>query len=356
MKKLLYIVPHLSTGGMPQYLLKQIETFKDEFNIQVIEYTNVSLDYVVQKNKIKELCEVITIGEHKSDIVGIIRKEQPDIIHFQEIPETFVDKQYLNEIFTNDRNYNIIITTHSSYTDPTTLLYHPDKFVLVSPWSQKVFKLYFTDIDCDIWEYPIEYHVYDKDEAKKKLNFDPEYKHVLHVGLFTDGKNQGHIFDVARKCKDKNVKFHFVGNQAGNFEFYWGPLMKNKPSNCIVYGERDDVDDFYKAADLFYFPSKWELSPLSVKEAISYDLPVFLTRLHTYEDMFNGISTYFIDGNIDRAADLLINKLNLQNNTLPSSNKISAFHILTDIDSDREIRSMQSLTKLTDYYTRTRPV
>ena len=28
MKKVLYITPHLSTGGLPQYLLKKIETFK----------------------------------------------------------------------------------------------------------------------------------------------------------------------------------------------------------------------------------------------------------------------------------------------------------------------------------------
>ena len=111
-KKLLYIVPHLSTGGLPQYLLKQIQSFKDEFEIVVVEYNCVSMDFVVQRNKIKELCEVITIGEHKSDVVGIIRKEQSHIVHFQEIPETFVDKQYLNQIFDNGRDYNIVITTH----------------------------------------------------------------------------------------------------------------------------------------------------------------------------------------------------------------------------------------------------
>jgi autotransporter strand-loop-strand O-heptosyltransferase len=296
-KKLLYIVPHLSTGGMPQYLLKQIQTFKDEFNIIVVEYNCVSMDFVVQRNKIKELCEVITIGEHKSDIVGIIRKEQPHIIHFQEIPETFVDKQYLNEIFDGGRNYNIIITTHSSYTKPEDLLYTADKFVLVSEWSRKRFAKYFTQIDCDIWEYPIEYWDGDKDEAKEIVGFDKEYKHILHVGLFTDGKNQGDIFELARICEKENykVKFHFVGNQAGNFQFYWGPLMENKPDNCIIWGEQSDTAKFYKGADLFYFPSKWELNPLAVKEAISYRLPLFLKKLHTYEDYYNGIATYISD-------------------------------------------------------------
>ena len=293
-KKLLYIVPHLSTGGMPQYLLKQIQSFKDEFEIVVVEYNCVSMDFIVQRNKIKELCEIITIGEHKSDVVGIVRKEQPHIIHFQEIPETFIDKQYLNEIFDNSRKYNIITTTHSSYTEPKDLLYTADKFVLVSEWSRKKFAEYFTNIPCDIWEYPIEQWDGDKNKAKDIVGFDKEYKHILHVGLFTDGKNQGDIFELARLCEKENykIKFHFVGNQADNFKFYWLPLMENKPNNCIVWGEQDNTEKFYKAADLFYFPSKWELNPLAVKEALSYRLPIFLKKLHTYEDYYDGVVTY----------------------------------------------------------------
>ena len=50
-------------------------------------------------------------------------------------------------------------------------------------------------------------------------------------------------------------EFHSVGNQADNFKWYWEPLMKFKPDNCIVWGERDDASKFYKASDLFYFSS-----------------------------------------------------------------------------------------------------
>ena len=319
--KLLYIVPHLSTGGMPQYLLKQIQSFKNEFEIVVVEYNCVSMDFVVQRNKIKEICEVITIGEHKSDVVGIVRKEKPAIVHFQEIPETFVDKQYLNEIFDNGRDYNIVITTHSSYTEPKELIYTADKFVLVSEWSRKKFAEYFTQIQCDIWEYPIEYWNGNKDKAKDVVGFDKEYKHILHVGLFTDGKNQGDIFELARLCEKENykVKFHFVGNQAGNFQFYWGPLMENKPDNCIIWGEQNDTEKFYKAADLFYFPSKWELNPLAVKEAISYNLPLFLKKLHTYEDYYDGVATYISDNqqeNLQNLVKLLKPKKVIYNNLM----------------------------------------
>jgi len=36
MKKLLFIAPHLSTGGLPQYLTKKIELLKDEFDVYLV--------------------------------------------------------------------------------------------------------------------------------------------------------------------------------------------------------------------------------------------------------------------------------------------------------------------------------
>ena len=92
-------------------------------------------------------------------------------------------------------------------------------------------------------------------EAKEELGFQKDWKHVLMVGLFSVGKNQSEIFDVARLLEKYKIKFHFVGNQAMNFEDYWKPLMDFKPKNCVVWGERDDTDMFYKACDLFYFSS-----------------------------------------------------------------------------------------------------
>jgi glycosyltransferase involved in cell wall biosynthesis len=343
MKNLIYIVPHLSTGGMPQYLLKQIETFKDDYDVSVIEYNHVSSDFVVQRNKIKSICRVFTLGDDKSHILELIKMGKPDIIHFQEIPETFVDKEYLIKIFDNNRPYNIVTTTHSSYTEPSSLLYTADRFVLVSEWSRKKFKSYFTDIECDIWEYPIELIEYNKDVAKLKLNFDPSYKHVLHVGLFTDGKNQGDIFEIARMCEENGdkIKFHFVGNQAGNFKFYWGPLMENKPNNCIVHGEKENVSDYYKASDLFYFPSKWELNPLSVKESLSYGLPTFLKKLHTYEDYYDGKVTYLHDLKQTNYSNL-IKVLKPEQNTP----RVQIIHISTVPEQERCVKSKELLKKL----------
>jgi hypothetical protein len=40
MQKLLFIAPHLSTGGLPQYLTKKIELLKDIYEIYLVEWVD----------------------------------------------------------------------------------------------------------------------------------------------------------------------------------------------------------------------------------------------------------------------------------------------------------------------------
>ena len=304
-KKLLFIAPHLSTGGMPQFVLKQIEILKDEYEISIIEWENVTGGvFVVQRNSIENILEnnFYTISQNKTEVLSIISDIEPDIGHFHEIPETFMERSILDKIYSEDRKYHIVVTTHSSLTDPSNIKYTADRFILVSEWSKDIFDTFFKgEIECEVWEYPIEKYKYDKDSAKDELGWDKDYKHVLNVGLFTKGKNQGELFELAKELKREKVIFHFVGNQAVNFKDYWGPIMESIPSNCIVHGERNDVYKFYKAADLFYFTSNFELNPLAVKEALGYGLPTFIKRLHTYKNMYDEKVIYITnDSNINK--------------------------------------------------------
>ena len=297
-KKLLYIAPHLSTGGQPQYLYKQVKEFINHFDIEVVEINNSGGDaFVVQKNRIKSLVPVHTLGVDKSSIIKLIERINPDIIHFQEIPQFDLPTYILDKIWDKNRKYFIVASTHGSFTNPFDITYQPDKYILVSNWSKKKFEEAELNVPLDIWEYPIEEYTFDKQTAQTQLNLDPTYKHVLNVGLFAPGKNQAEIFAIARQLEKYKIKFHFVGNQAMNFEEYWKPLMQHKPDNCIVWGERTDVDTFYSACDMFYFASTLELNPLSIKEALSYKLPCIFRKLHTYLDTYdnNSLVTYIND-------------------------------------------------------------
>ena len=192
MQKLLYIAPHLSTGGLPQYLTKKIELLKDEFDIYLVEWVDCTGGkLVVQRNKIKNLLpesKFYTLYEDKTELFSIINKIQPDIIHLEEIPEMFMDTKVAEFIYDPRRKYKIVETSHDSSYDTTQKTFYPDKFMFVSDWQINQYK--DINIPSVLVEYPIEYvNRPDRTEALKKLGLNPEYKHVLHIGLFTPRKN-----------------------------------------------------------------------------------------------------------------------------------------------------------------------
>ena len=88
MKTILFITPHLSTGGLPQYLLKKVTVLKNTYNIFVIEYDDITGGkFIVQKKRLFNLLgdNLITIppGTEKQLLISAISKINPDIIHFE---------------------------------------------------------------------------------------------------------------------------------------------------------------------------------------------------------------------------------------------------------------------------------
>lgn len=283
--KILYLLPHCSTGGMPQYTLKQIQTFKDENDIYVLEHSFYGYDFVVQRRQMEKEAKFMSLYGDEKKLQKAVNSIKPDVIHCQELPESFLRlPNSLQFLYSSDRTWNVVVTTHSSHTTPKDFKFYPDRIITVNNWQKSLLENSLSGVEVDIWEYPIEDLVPTKEEkqsAKENLGFKEGYdKHILNVGLFTPGKNQGELFEIARSTP-KNL-YHFVGNQASNFSYYWKPLMETIPENCIVWGERPDVDEFYKAADEFYFTSNFELNPLCVKEALSFGLPIKMKKLHTY--------------------------------------------------------------------------
>ena len=319
MKKLLYIAPHLSTGGLPQYLTKKIELLNDTYDIYVVEYDDITGGVlVIQKNKIKNLIgdKLITIpfGSDKNVLIDKINEIQPDIIHLEELPEYFMSDDIAKKIYTDNRNYKIFETCHDSSFNTNNKRFSPDKFILVSNYQVKM--LGELNINSEVVEYPIEYkNRPDRDQSLINLGLDPTYKHVLHIGLFTPRKNQKEFFEYAEKFVGQKIQFHSIGCMADNFKHYWEPLLKDKPENIIIHGEKSNVDDFYSSMDLFLFTSKGtvndkETMPLVIREAISWNIPTLIYNLPVYEnyfDKFNNIS-YLDFNDFDKNIDE-INKL-----------------------------------------------
>ena len=101
-KRILFLAPHLSTGGMPAFLLKRIEALKDSYNITVVEHRNFSDHFIVQKNKIKELVNnFYTLGEDKAELQNIISSNRIDIVHIDEMSESLEDEELMDQLYCN---------------------------------------------------------------------------------------------------------------------------------------------------------------------------------------------------------------------------------------------------------------
>ena len=188
------ILPHCSSGGLPQYALRKIEVLYQKNEIYVIEYANIDNDhFTVQKDKIKSIVgsNYYTLGDNKDEILEIINKISPDIIHFEEFSETFINKGILFEIYKPTRKYHIIETTHGTSFNINNKSFFPDEFWVVSEYNKR--QLESLKIPITLVKYPI-----DKKQRTDKNNEGGSVKKPQN-SFFSDEKDYG------KKQIEKNV-------------------------------------------------------------------------------------------------------------------------------------------------------
>jgi len=306
--RVLFLAPHLSTGGMPAFLLKRIEALQASTVVEicVVEYHCYSMDYVVQRNKIISLVgkdNFHTLYEDKMELFKYIEEFKPDIIHIDEMSER-MNQLMITKLYFGKRNYKVIETCHDiSFKPEIEKIFIPDALALCTPYHLKT----FSSVPCpkEVLLFPIDPNkvwAAEQYKTKEALGLNLTRGHVVNIGLWTKGKNQGEGIEIAKSVPE--LDFHFIGNQAGNFQDYWEPLMKDLPSNVFVWGERDDALEFMKAADIIMFNSTWECNPLVLREAISLGKPIIARNLPQYEDMF---TPYIVDLDPEKLREQIIN-------------------------------------------------
>ena len=312
-QKLLIIAPHLSTGGGPQYILDYLKYHKQEYSeIKLVEFTEFSWEFVIQKNKLINLLgkeNIFTLGKYGADsktfakdkekLIPILENYSPDVIWMNEMPEAYEYKLPPNTVmdflYSSKRKYKIIETTHFNAFNFLNKKFIPDEFLFCSPKHLQESK--HINIPKTVWQTPIEDNIRpDRDLTLKKLGLDPSKYHVLNVGLFNANKNQKYIFDLAENTQNLPIQYHFIGNQCFIGETGITNNQKNL-SNCKLWGEKDNVDQFMSCMDLFLFPSIKELNPLTIKEALSWGMEVMANNtednksyINQYKD-FNNFNT-----------------------------------------------------------------
>jgi FkbM family methyltransferase len=243
-----------------------------------------------------------------------------------------MDSNLTKEIYNVDRDYVLIETSHDSSFSHKGKVWFPDRLALISQWQINEFTplgIPITLLEADVIyrERP------NRNQGLRKLGLDPQKIHILNVGLWTSRKNQKEGIQYAKYfhevLQNDRVQFHFVGNMADNFYEYWSPLMKEVTPNVKVWGERKDVENFYSCMDIFLFTSRGyahdkETSPLVLKEAIGWQMPIFMYNLPVYlnyYDKFNGIK-YLMD-DVTKNAEMLNKNITEMYSVIPKEFEVS---------------------------------
>ena len=327
-KKILFLVPHLSTGGMPQFLLKRIQALKKHTDVElfVYEWIQTSIYYTIQREKIINL-----IGDNffscgyaqnwneintdlQKNLINYCTEKSIDIIHIEDEAENFLNTEILKELYDKKHKWQIVETPHSMNYNPDKKIFEPKGYCFVTNYHLNITN---KNVYKEVIEYPLDtsiIHSKSSENIKKEKGWrhNGEY-HIINIGLWTPGKNQEYAINLAKRLWDKyrwTYIFHFIGNQAPNFKDYWGPLMNNLPPNILIHGEKDEyeVSKFYKMSDLMLFTSTWECNPIVLKESITNGIKIMAYDL----DHYGSENTPFIEpltGNIDKDYELFLNTI-----------------------------------------------
>lgn len=139
--------------------------------------------------------------------------------------------------------------------------------------EKNIYTFHFTSLNKnDILAKPVEY--FEKLKLRKKLGYD--YKRIfVSVGQIVHRKGYDIFFDAIKNEEFKDAAFIIIGT--GNLIEEYTEYIKNQNlKNVFFVGfkEKKEVLDFYKMADVFFFPTRYDIWGLVINEAMALGLPI----------------------------------------------------------------------------------
>ncbi len=152
---------------------------------------------------------------------------------------------------------------------------------------------------------------FDRSELRQKLGIPPEHKILLYVGRLAKEKNMATLFEMAALVfrQDPSLRLWLVGDGPYRSEcvrmardFGIGDRVK-----FVGFVPRDQVDQYYAAADLFVFASITETQGLVVQEAMTYGLPaVAVIGGGASEGIEEGVNGFVVKNDVHTFADQIL--------------------------------------------------
>jgi len=221
-----------------------------------------------------------------------------DIIHSLSGPtfKTFI-YIYLIKKMLNEKPKTIISMIHPHWNIFSHMIFHifkPDSIMTFSPkWDLffkkfKIQKSSFSVMGFDQTKF-FKVDSNSKKLLRKKLNLPLDKKIILHVGHLNKGRNL-QVFNSLKN--NKSLYPLIIGSTTVSHDKDLVNELKNGNIN-IIDTYLPSIDEYYKAADCYLFPTINPRSciqvPLSVIEALACGIPIISSK-------FEGLPFYFDQG------------------------------------------------------------
>jgi len=151
--------------------------------------------------------------------------------------------------------------------------------------AKKVYYVPGVGIDTEKFAVDPETKRVKREAIRTELGIPDDAIVLLSVGEVNENKNHRVVIEALGKLEEKNV--HYIVCGRGELEESHKNLAAQLGLTGRVHltGYRNDVADFYQAADIFVFPSLREGLPVAVMEALASGLPVVCNGIRGCSDL-----------------------------------------------------------------------
>lgn len=140
--------------------------------------------------------------------------------------------------------------------------------------------------------------VVDKSAKRKELNLPNDAFLMLSVGELNKNKNHEAVIRALARVENKNLYYIIAGE--GDLRDYLLNLADELgvKERVKLLGQRNDVKELYKTADLYLHPSYREGLPVAVVEALASGIPIVCTNIRGNSDVVrDGINGILVGAN-----------------------------------------------------------
>jgi len=189
-----------------------------------------------------------------------------NMIEFKNLSlSTFMEKKimlnFLEKIYLWWTKYRIVPTYFIANSSHTLSYYHN---VLTNTQQKNIFRI---DYGFKFSKFHVLEH--KQNPTKRKIK-------ILNVGSFQHKKNQNFIVDIALELLKITQEFeiHLIGD-GDYFQYVKSRILSEKLEDFIImHGIRNDVQEWYKASDIYLHTAYYEPFGLVFLEAMAAGLPI----------------------------------------------------------------------------------